>query len=529
MKVLEKKAVASNDDLSDSIDGKVTVCKINAADALEALSKLPEDEFKSTGNINDDSNAPIIDPPYDLHALYALQQVNNTLLQCIDTMEVNVHGSGYTIEAKNPDSDKDDTDVKNQKEWARDFFDEVYPKKSYTTIRKKVARDLESTGNGYIEVIRTITGKIQLLNHADAKTMRFIKLGDPVNVIKTLRRNGKDTNVLIAERERRFVQINGTKRVYFKEFGVKTKLNKVTGQWERKADPEKGLDEVVVPRDLEATELIHLKVVPDTNTPYGVPRWINQVPSILGSRKAEEFNLMFFQSGGLPPAIIFIEGGGMTKSIRNQLQKYLSGKTKGNNQMAIVELFSTSGTLDKAGKVKVNVERFGPQDDSMFEKYDQRCEERTRGSFRLPPLFVGKTGDMNFATAFASYITAETQVFKPERDDHDELINLCIMRDLGFDKVLYKSKPMSIKESKIELEGIKIARDAKAITKGEVVKGINKATNLDLMADPTIADELVDESTRNGENENPDENNPREIDGATPDNGPLDGGRGTEI
>jgi capsid portal protein len=148
-----------------------------------------------------------------------------------------------------------------------------------------------------------------------------------------------------------------------------------------------------------------------------------------------------------------------------------------------------------------------------------------RNLFRLPPLFVGKGDNANFATAFASYVTAETQVFLPERNEHDEIINLLILPELGLDEVLFKSKPISIKESKIELEGIKIARDGGALSIQGLIDAVNKSTNLGLQAIKE-GEPLATTSPRNGENEDSDDDKPTEIDGATPDDGPLDRGRG---
>jgi PBSX family phage portal protein len=519
MKFLKKSGILAADDKA-TVDGNMTVIKIDNKGNIETLGKQPEDQFINPmlGEIAGKTN--VINPPYNLTELHRLQQLNNTLMQCITAMEINIHASGYTIVPKDPEKDLN----KKQAESAKNFFDEVFPRKSYQTVRRAMARDLEATGNGYLEVIRNAAGKIIFLNHIDAKSIRLIKLENASTVQRVaVMRDGAKIQVPMTMRERRFVQVVGSQRVYFREFGASRQINKFKGFWEGEVGTAG--ENKPIPLDAQGTELIHFKITCDTDTPYGVPRWINQVPSVLGSRKAEEFNLNFFDSGGLPPAIIFIEGGGMTSNIRDQLNRYLKGKGSDSNQMAIVELFSTAGTLDKAGKVKVNVERFGPQDDSMFENYDVRSEERVRGAFRLPPIFAGKGDKANFATAFASYVTAETQVFLPERNEHDEIINLLILPALGLDEVEYKSNPISIKESKIELEGIKIARDGGALSIQGVIDAVNKATNLDLQAIKE-GEPVATTSPRNGENPDESDDVPTEIDGATPDDGPLDRGRG---
>ena len=107
-----------------------------------------------------------------------------------------------------------------------------------------------------------------------------------------------------------------------------------------------------------------------------------------------------------------------------------SGEAKKNNRVQVLEVEPAGGGLNQpTPQARVTVERFGAdrQQDSMFEKYDERCEERVRRSFRMPPIFVGQSKDYNFATAFASYTVAEAQVFKPERDEFDEMISMKLL------------------------------------------------------------------------------------------------------
>jgi PBSX family phage portal protein len=353
MKFIKKKGGVKIDN-APTVDGNMTVIKISDKGELESLGKQPEDVNTSglLGEIAGKVN--VINPPYNLTELHRLQQNNNTLMQCITAMEINVHASGYDIVSKDPKKPINE----KQREAANNFFDEVFPRKSYQTVRRAMARDLEATGNGYIEVIRNRAGKITFLNHIDAKSIRLIKLDQTSTPQRiTIKRDGEEIEIPTTLRERRYVQVVGAQRVYFRDFGSSRKINKFKGFWEGELDKQNNTVSTIKLEE-EGTELIHFKITCDTDTPYGIPRWINQVPSILGSRKAEEFNLNFFNSGGLPPAIIFIEGGGMTSNIKQQLNQYLNGKGSDSNQMAIVELFSTAGTLDKAGKVKVNVEKF---------------------------------------------------------------------------------------------------------------------------------------------------------------------------
>jgi hypothetical protein len=118
---------------------------------------------------------------------------------------------------------------------------------------------------------------------------------------------------------------------------------------------------------------------------------------VLGSREAEETNLTYLKTGGLPPALIMVQGGMMAEEAKKSITEQFSPGHK--MRAAIVEVASTEGSMDKPGSVKVSVERFGSENmkDSMFEGYDANCKERVLHCFRIPPLFVGNAADHNFA------------------------------------------------------------------------------------------------------------------------------------
>ena len=229
----------------------------------------------------------------------------------------------------------------------------------------------------------------------------------------------------------------------------------------------------------------------DVLTPYGVPRWINNLPSILGSRKAEEFNLEFFDHGGLPPAMILIQGGQLSNDSRDALTNYLSGKAKIKQRGIIAEIFAASGDLGSAGSVKVSVERFGDerQKDAMFSIYDKNCAEHVRTAFRLPPMFLGLSEAYNFATAYTAYMIAEAQVFKPERDEFDEIINLTIMKELTEDYV-YRSKGLNVVDVEQKLKALELSKEYQNPT--DFMDALNEIAHTSLTAKEGINDEIFD-------------------------------------
>lgn len=413
----------------------------------------------------------IVQPPFNPSTLVALVTRNNILAQCVQAMEVNIDGTGYMLEKLDPTGE----DNEKEKELLEGFLNEPYPDTSIVSIRRDLRYDLEATGNAYLEVMRNPAGEIIMLRRLDSTMMRLVRLDEAVTVEKEIDRNGKKVKAKMSLRERRFAMKVGNKVIYFKEYGASRNLDRDTGMWEgEEKDPDSGKKLSI---DKQASEVIHFTLERDATTHYGLPRWINQLPSILGSRKAEEFNLEFFDSGGLPPAITYIQGGALVQDVKEQLMGFLSGNSP--HRMAVVEVQSTSGTLESAGSVKVSTERFGDsKSDSMFQSYDSKCEEHVRVGFRLPPLFVGRAQDYNFATAMTAYLVTEAQVFDPERKEFDEIFNKKILKHLGAETYRFVSRPITLKNIEIQLKAIELVKEK--VDGEELITTLNDLTGLDL-------------------------------------------------
>lgn len=457
----------------------VTVKKAGDTAALitNGVDAHPDDSFSGAYTIQGGSEGVvIIEPTFKPGVLQALTTTNNILAQCVEVMEVNVDGTGHSIELIEGMAENE-----KEKQLLNDFFAEPYPNKSMISIRRELRSDLESTGNGYLEVIENLSGEVVMLNHLSSIDVRLVRYDDPVLVTRTIPRAGKDQEVKVRARERRFVQMVNGKKVYLKEFQASRELDRDTGKWANQGQK--------LPIEKRASSVIHFVVSKEAKTPYGSPRWINQLPSVLGSRKAEEFNLDFFDSGGLPPVLVVVQGGYLGEGVKESLQAHLGGS--GNkHRAAIVEAISSSGSLDSSGSVKVTVERFGAErmQDAMFQQYDKNAEDHVRASFRLPPLFTGRAQDYNFATALTGYMTAEAQVFAPERLEFDERMRW-VVKALGVKNYHFKSKPMVLTNVDNQLKALQMAVTAKLASTESTVKELNTLTGLHLEAEEAPAPE----------------------------------------
>lgn len=414
----------------------------------------------------------VIQPEISPETFYSLTEQNNTLNQCVSAMEVNIDGTGYDV-VKYDGSEVGDAD-EAAVGLINEFLDEVSPETSFTTLRRQLRRQSEISGYGCIEVIRNPKGEIVFLKTLESKSIRLMRLDDAVTTVKSLIRGGMEMKISALTRERRFVQIVNEKKVYFKEFGASRDLSKTRGVWTPKGTS--------LPATERATEIIYTTIHRAKNSPYGVPRWLNNLPSVIGSRSAEELNLEYFEAGGIPPLMVFISGGAMAETARKQLEGLLAGKARNKLKGIVADIQSTSGTIDKGGGVKVDVESFGSdrQNDSMFENYDDKCEKRVRASFRLPPLFVGKADDYSYASVFASYTLAEAQVFAPERQEFDEAFNTTVMKEMTKGKYKIKSKPLRVADAETNLKALELAMNGGAIPKKGLIDNLNQIGSINL-------------------------------------------------
>lgn len=515
-----------------------------------------EDEFATLYFTVQNQSNIFLQPPFDPQVLLGFTQTNNILGQCVEAMEVNIDATGHefiasdvaqgTVDkmrsdwkaaqaAKKQARSKAVVDRKNAVQAARlqaasgatddsgqpmpidwpmplqyeqddptpefgsgidpeelaqakAFFNEPYPGISFSRIRRKLRREAESVGYAYLEVLRNLQGDLVGLRNIETHNTRMVKLDAPILVEKTVMRNGEQVNLQIWERQRRFAQRVALKQlVYYREFGTARHIDRNTGKWEDE-------NYVVLPEN-RGTELLVFGIHPDTESAYFVPRWINNLPSVIGSRKAEELNLEYLDAGGMPPAIIFVQGGTLAKDASDQLRMYLSGQNKNKHRAVVVEAMSSSGSLESAGSVQVKVERFGGEKimDAMFTKYDAVTEEHVRTSFRIPPLFLGKPADYNLATAQTAYMVAEEQVFQPERNAFDELINSTIIKELGFTTLRIKSNPVTLSNAPDQISALTQAKGT--VTNDTFVDAINMITGFDLEAQETpVAGATPDDS-----------------------------------
>jgi len=439
------------------------------------------------------SGGDVIEPPLPLAALVETFEQSNSLRQNVDAMGTNIDGFGFTIAFSLDLDDKEAiefvTDLlaeegkgepaeeavaerikelrkeaARERRKARNFFN-YCADPSFIEHRRMSREDLEVMGNWTWEVLRDKAGNLARFVLLPFYTMRLTKLGDPVEV-EVKRKVDPITFKTFKEsrRFRRFVQIVGQKKVWFKEYGDPRVMSRKTGtyyktleelQAKAKEDPEDG----------EASEVMHYRIRA-LRGPYGLPRYVGNLLSVRGSRLSEEVNYFYFQNKAIPPMIIFVENGTLAEAAVDRLTDFMQ-EVKGDTQkfwkIAILEGESQEDARKRGvswtGQPRFKVERLTAEQlkDALFQEYDERNRDKVGESFRLPRLLRGDTRDFNRATAEVAKALAEEQVFQPERDRFDAMINRTVMPDLGFRFVEFRSRapvtrdPLSLMELVREL------------------------------------------------------------------------------
>lgn len=453
-------------DSSGLDEGRATLLKIHVVggDRIMPASNVAaaeeESAFVSIG---------ALPPPYDPATLCVLFEHSNSLRQNVDAYAANIESFGHRLEAT-IDFDQDDAmDVlrdamaqegPNEGGWTGELTEEVVAERaqkmrvemrveksklnaffescsldsSFSALRRRTRQDVEVIGNGYWEVLRNAEGRIAQFVYIPGFTMRLLSLGSElVECVQYVRSSeiGYD-EVTTRKRFRRFVQLFETKMVYFKEYGDPRVLSKKTGRFVSsvaelaKADPTDG----------PASEVLHFKVH-SSRSPYGVPRWIGNLLAVLGSRQAEEVNYLYFDNKGVPPLALLVSGGRVTEDCVKRLEDFIETQIKGKrnfHKILVLDAEAAGGSdfPGTAGRMKIDIKPLtGAQhSDALFQNYDQRNMDKVGQAFRLPRLLRGDASEYNRATAEASLVFAESQVFAPEREDFDFMMNRYVLADL---------------------------------------------------------------------------------------------------
>lgn len=441
-----------------------------AVDTTQSSNALPS---------NDDVHtiftlAGALFPPFDPQILVAMAEHSNSLRPNVDGYEVNIESFGYRLEPV-IDLDKEeareklgdamflerlraqelaggaaqanypsDAEIEARKAEVKalmrlehaqltNFFERCAGTLSFTELRERTRHDLELTGNAYWEVLRNEDGEICQFEYVPSYSMRLIPIEHRLHEYALNQKVSLLDYETVTQRRRfrRFIQVVLDRIVHFKEFGDPRTISRRTGQHYPSLEELKRSDDT----DGAATEIIHFRIH-TSRSPYGIPRWIGALLSVLGSRYAEEVNILYFDNKAVPPLAVLVSGGSLKNGSEKKIADYIQDNIKGKqnfHRILILEAEAAANANPAAqGRCRITLQPLSEaqQQDALFQGYDERNIDKVGMAFRMPRLLRGDVRDFNRATAEAAVAFAETQVFQPERQRFDDKINRMILTDM---------------------------------------------------------------------------------------------------
>ena len=334
----------------------------------------------------------VITPPYNLYELASYYDNSFANHAAIDAKVENVVGLGYKFELTdrtmlrfemNDDNDQVERArrrIERLKLEVRDWLESLNDDDSFEQTMVKFYTDVQATGNGFLEVGRTVSGEIGYIGHIPATTVRVRRLRDG------------------------FVQIIGQKLVYFRNFGAKNQ-NPIT------SDPR-------------PNEIIHYKSYSPLNTFYGVPDILSAIQAVVGDSLASQYNIDYFQNKAVPRYIITVKGAKLSADAEDKMFRFMQTGLKGQNHRT---LYIPLPGDTEGSKVEFDMKPIesGVQEGS-FEKYRKQNRDDILIAHQVPISKLGGSDSAAIAAAMSQDRTFKEQVARPEQRNIEKVINKII-------------------------------------------------------------------------------------------------------
>jgi PBSX family phage portal protein len=383
---------------ADYTSGQISSVDVNSPAYLDSANATPTGVDASSKQINPGTvyrNGyglfDVITPPYNLYELANFYDTSFANHAAIDAKVANIVGLGYSFEVTDRTmlsfegkeqgaTDKARKRIERMKLEMRDWLEGLNDDDSFTKTMEKVYTDIESTGNGYIEVGRTVNGEIGYIGHIPSATIRIRRLLDG------------------------YMQIIGQKVVYFRNFGAKN-TNPVT------ADPR-------------PNEIIHIKEYSPLNTYYGLPDIVAALPSLVGDQLASQYNIDYFENKAVPRYVVTLKGAKLSNEAEDKMFRFLQTGLKAQSHRTLY--IPLPGDTDQ-NKVEFKMEPIenGIQDGS-FKEYRKQNRDDILVAHQVPISKLGGTDSAAIAASIAQDRTFKEQVSRPAQGHLNKVISKII-------------------------------------------------------------------------------------------------------
>lgn len=405
----------------------------------EKSRAMPVDRFKSAYG-----QSGLVEPHYNPETLAQILELNTWHARCVHTKAGDVAGLGYglTPAAGSQDS-ANDTE--------RQTFAGVLsaPNLGHTPdeLLTELWIDYEATGNAYMEVVRENyepDAPPKLLKRLAAHTVRVHNSGDL------------------------FCQVRGTKKIWFKRFGLDRDVDYKTGHPHAPGS--------LAPSE-RASEVIQVKAYAARSDYYGLPEWFPSIGAIEAIRAARDYNISFFDNHGVPAYAVYITGdydlgepddNGEYEVVKN-MKQHLKNIASNPGTPLVMAIPSDSPT----GTVKVEIEKLAVETkDSHFRMYRKDSRDEILCAHGVPPYRIGiaETGSLGGNTAEASDKIYNESVLAPRKRKLEAVFNLLLLPALDVTSWKFYLEDLDYQDDEHDMKVAGFLFDKGGITPNQLIK-----------------------------------------------------------
>jgi len=332
----------------------------------------------------------VVIPPYNLDELAYFYENSFANHAAINAKVSNIVGLGYSFEvtdstmARLEEAESEDQLMRAQRKIQRskagmaEWLESLNDEDTFTHILEKVYTDVESVGNGYIEVSRKVNGEIGYIGHIPATTIRVRRLRDG------------------------YVQIVNQRVVFFRNFQGTEDPNPIT------TDPR-------------PNELIHIKKYSPKTSYYGVPDTVSAATSMVGDNLAGKYNIDYFENKAVPRYIVSLKGAKLSVDAEDKLFRFLQSGLRGQNHRTLY-IPLPGDSPDNKVEFDMKAIENGVQEGS-FDRYRKSNRDDILMAHQVPFSKVGGGAGVSIASALASDRTFKEQVARPAQRNLEKVIN----------------------------------------------------------------------------------------------------------
>ncbi len=336
----------------------------------------------------------LIEPPYNLEYLSQIYEISPYNYAAINAKVSNVVGLGFDfIETRKTVDVIDEIDNDAQLERARrkldrlrqdlhEWLEDCNEEETFKETLIKFYIDVEATGNGYLEISRTTSGKVGYIGHIPSKTMRVRRLRDG------------------------FIQLLYGKAVYFRNFADQETPNPISDGSDR------------------PNEIIHFKKYTPRNNYYGIPDIVAAANAMAGNEFAGKYNLDYFENKAVPRYIITVKGAKLSPESERKLLEFFQVGLKGRNHRSLY-IPLPPDSPDSKTEFKMEPIEAGTQE-SSFNVYRQSNRDEILMAHRVPISKIGSPQGISLANARDADKTFKEQVCKPVQEILEKKLNKLI-------------------------------------------------------------------------------------------------------